>query len=331
MRVLFVTGEFPPLVGGVGDYTDRLAGALSARGEEVHVFTTRPLTEVTGARNEDAVWAVRADTSIYRVVHRWSAGAWSQLKSHVRRLRPDVVHFQFQAGAYGLRGAITLWPALLRSWAIRPLVVTTFHDLLPPHWFPLSGRLGLDARAPLWMARASDATVVTNRVDEQALKAQGAGSLWRIPIGANILPPSERIDRRAWRLHRNASDDDLVIANFGFSNRSKGLGDLLQACRELAAQSVPFRLILVGGGVGVSDPTNAHVHNELMDAMSRLGLAGRVVITGYEAARSVSADLLAADLVVLPYREGYSLRRGTLLAALAHGCAIVTTEPASGM
>ena len=28
MRILFVSGEFPPRVGGVGDYTDRLAGAL---------------------------------------------------------------------------------------------------------------------------------------------------------------------------------------------------------------------------------------------------------------------------------------------------------------
>ncbi|MFW6098021.1 MAG: glycosyltransferase, partial [Chloroflexota bacterium] len=37
--------------------------------------------------------------------------------------------------------------------------------------------------------------------------------------------------------------------------------------------------------------------------------------------------LQAADLIVLPYRDGVSLRRGTLMAALAHGRPIVTTRP----
>ncbi|HMR66966.1 MAG TPA: glycosyltransferase family 1 protein, partial [Anaerolineae bacterium] len=32
--------------------------------------------------------------------------------------------------------------------------------------------------------------------------------------------------------------------------------------------------------------------------------------------------------VVMPYRDGVSFRRTTLIAALRHGCAIVTTTPA---
>ncbi len=39
----------------------------------------------------------------------------------------------------------------------------------------------------------------------------------------------------------------------------------------------------------------------------------------------VSANLLAADCAVLPYREGASLRHGSLMAALAHGLPIVST------
>ena len=42
----------------------------------------------------------------------------------------------------------------------------------------------------------------------------------------------------------------------------------------------------------------------------------------------VSASLTAADVCVLPYREGVSLRHGSLHACLAHGRPIVTTRPA---
>ncbi len=41
----------------------------------------------------------------------------------------------------------------------------------------------------------------------------------------------------------------------------------------------------------------------------------------------MSADLTAADVCVLPYRDGASFRRGSFMAALAHGRPIVSTEP----
>ena len=41
----------------------------------------------------------------------------------------------------------------------------------------------------------------------------------------------------------------------------------------------------------------------------------------------VSANLLAADAVVMPYRDGVSFRRTTLIAALRHGCPIISTTP----
>ena len=42
-----------------------------------------------------------------------------------------------------------------------------------------------------------------------------------------------------------------------------------------------------------------------------------------------SDEISAADLMVMPYRDGASLRRGTLMAAMAHGRPLITTTPAA--
>ena len=39
MRILFITGEYPSMQGGVGDYTRRLGQALGELGADVHVLT----------------------------------------------------------------------------------------------------------------------------------------------------------------------------------------------------------------------------------------------------------------------------------------------------
>src|SRR5207249_1925875 len=61
--------------------------------------------------------------------------------------------------------------------------------------------------------------------------------------------------------------------------------------------------------------------------IAELGLATRVLWTDYVSAQSVSANLMASDICVLPYRDGASFRRGSFMAALAHGLPIVTTSP----
>jgi glycosyltransferase involved in cell wall biosynthesis len=84
---------------------------------------------------------------------------------------------------------------------------------------------------------------------------------------------------------------------------------------------------MIGGRVGSSDPTNQAYADHIESLIAELDLTERVRWTGYVPTEQVSAALLSADAVVLPYRDGISFRRGSLHAALAHGCSIISTTP----
>jgi glycosyltransferase involved in cell wall biosynthesis len=58
-----------------------------------------------------------------------------------------------------------------------------------------------------------------------------------------------------------------------------------------------------------------------------LEIADRVHWTGFLPDSDVSTYMHAADVMVQPYRDGVSLRRGTLMAVLAHGRPLITTSP----
>ncbi|MGQ9517056.1 MAG: glycosyltransferase family 4 protein, partial [Anaerolineae bacterium] len=149
-----------------------------------------------------------------------------------------------------------------------------------------------------------------------------------IPIGSNILPPAQYdYSREEWRARWGFQPHEFVLAYFGFLNVTKGGEDLIGALELLAREGRPVKLIMVGGKVGSSDPTNVLYLNRVEQRIHQSRLEDRVVWTDYLPDKEVSATLWAADAIVLPYRDGASTRRGTLMAALAHGLPIVTTTP----
>ncbi len=314
MRIGQVTGEYPPMQGGVGAFTQELGRALVALGHELFVYTDR-----RAAPDPSGALHVTAEARGWGVGALWRVRRWAQ--AH----RLDVVNVQYQAAAYGMTPPIHFLPHVLR----RPRVVVTFHDLLVPYLFPKAGPLR--RRAVLALARAADGVIVTNAGDEaQLVAAGGVTRLARIPIGSNIHPaPPPNFQRSAWRRAQGYTPRDFVIGYFGFLNASKGVETLLEALAALRAAGLPAHLLMIGGRTGASDPTNAAYAAQIEARVAALGVGEAVRWTGFVEAAEVSAHLLSVDVVALPYRDGASYRRGSLMAALAHGCAIVTTEPRS--
>ena len=309
MRVGLISGEYPPLRGGVADYTANLKEALEQLGIEAGVITSAR----AGPRQD----------GVHPVIKGWGVSSWPAVARALVAMGAQVAHVQYQAAAYGMSAAIHLLPWWLRR---RCAVVTTFHDLRAPYLFPKAGPLRLWALKSL--ARGSDAVIVSNDEDWAEVSRWGPKVVRLIPIASN-LPPSlpADYDRQAWRARLGVGADDPLLGYFGLLNQSKGVDTLLGAFRRLRELRPSARLLLIGDEVGASDPTNAAYRERVLGLMARWGLDSAVTRTGYLPPGEASAHLAACDVIALPFSDGASLRRGSLMAVLAHGLPLVTTRP----
>jgi glycosyltransferase involved in cell wall biosynthesis len=306
MRVMMVCPSYPPqaVTCGVGDYTRCLATELVRQGETVTVITSR---EWRGQAPPG-----RAATPEPTVLPVLDIPAWWRV------MPADVVHVQYAPDLYRRRGELALLPVRARLGAAPPLVIT-FHTLL-------DGTLAGRARALLLLA-AAHATISANEevtgMVRRRLPAWLARRLTEIPIGSNIAP-APAADRAAVLARLSLPADALLIAHFGLVYPGKGLETLLDALLQVRRRHPRAHLVIVGD---IREEDRAY-RARLEARVARLGLRPAVVWTGRMADAEASGVLSAADLFVAPFDEGASIRRGSLMAGLAHGRPVVSTLPA---
>ncbi len=308
MRIGLLTGEYPPMQGGIGAHCRILAQILTAQGHDVFIFSDER------AASDDPRVPLTVKEGLWRGATLRAVDAWAQ------RERLDVVNLHYQTAAFNM----SPWLHFITRYVKSAPLVTTFHDLRFPYLFPKAGPL-----RP-WivkrLARASHGVIATNHEDAAHLTFHSHHAL--IPIGSSVrvsLPTP--YDRSAWRAKVGAGETDTLIAHFGFINHSKGVDTLLDAFSRLLDSGVPLRLLMIGGRVGTSDPTNAAYADKIDAKIAALGLMERVRWTGFVDDETASAYFAAADAVVLPFRDGASYRRSSLMAVIQHECPIVTTLP----
>jgi glycosyltransferase involved in cell wall biosynthesis len=98
MKIVLVTGSYPPNICGVAEYTERLASSLEKAGAHVEIFTDK----------------------------RWGLRNAIGLSQEIAGMRPDVVHIQYPATGYGRH----LGPQVLSL--LKPSVVT-IHECSRTH------------------------------------------------------------------------------------------------------------------------------------------------------------------------------------------------------
>lgn len=316
--VAFVTGEYPPQIGGVGDHVALLRERLEQFGVDTWVITG------TGQQpNTD-------HPRTLRVMRRWGFTTMTTLLRHIQEIDPDIVHVHYQSGAFGLNPAVNLLPRFIRMGRLRARTVTTLHDLRTPYVLPKVGplrrflvrRLAKDSDGVIFVSPEDAADLLGVELEVGEVGNLGSLRTSLVPVGPTILPVAGRDDRDALRVKRGLPPGAFVAGHVGFRQKNKGmrvLGDALQRTQQLGDNVV---LALIGAGEPAGDSRRLD-RRESVDDIGQW----RVVESGPLEPDEISRWLSCCDICVLPYEEGLSLRRSTFMSAIAHGLPVVTTRP----
>lgn len=294
MKILFISGAFPPMKCGVGDYTAFLVSSL----ERLSGVIPGVLTSVGAEQCKNP------PANFFPVVTGWNfRQAGPMLRAAIEAFRPNIIHLQYPA-TYG-RVLFPNFIPLLYNQKIP--MVQTWHE--PPIYTQLINAIPLDV-----------VVVVDPRYPAEYRSIYRAALRHKtfacIPVGSSIQRVViSAIDRLAARSRLNVGAFRLIVC-FGFARPYKGFEILFSAL-----DPEKDRLVLVCD-LDLDDP----YHRVLLRLANTPQWQGKCFVTGFLPAEEVSKTLAVADAVVLPFTEGTTPRNTTVLAARVQGTFIITTH-----
>ncbi|MBK6315598.1 MAG: glycosyltransferase family 4 protein [Blastocatellia bacterium] len=305
-----VTGEYPPVEGGVGDYVFALANELSQLGDEVHVWCPSN----AGQGLDQPGVQIHPEFGRFRPGDCRRVGRQLTNESHSRRLL-----VQWVPQTFGLRGAnlpFCLW-ILWRSIASRDVVELMVHE----PFLRIGGSLKQRAAAVAQRLMVAALIMSSSRVWVSTpywwalLRPFAFGRRvnagW-LPLPSNV--PLEADPNRIAEIRSEVADSTRVVGHFGLFGPGKDayLIPFVEAILDRVPE-VAIRLVGVG-----STKTRQSVVACRPDLGPRM-----IAVDGVQKDEAV-CNLAACDLLVQPYVDGISTRRTSAMAGLALGVATVT-------
>lgn len=349
MKILVVSGEYPPLNGGVGRYTKNL----------VHAIAKKPNVEVSvaiGGGGGGATAPVTSDPSpdrnnvtVYHdVVRKGDKRNSERILQIVSETKPDVVNIQYERGLYEIDTTIrhTFWrlmhgSTLDRFYKMSPVpTVSTLHTVFPQDEYYAyireratrkEGRFGflpqpLRAAIRRWVMKQrydlllqvvsqSDGVISPARTLQEVVRG-GTVIYHGAEPAIELSSLSSRInDKKEFRKEFGLPLDKMLLLAFGYAGSYKGF-DVLAKLR------LPYGWSLVVKQTkherGFEKPIElGGGKNERDNNVISLNL-------GYLDDTKMSKLFFACDAIIFPYKI-VSIS-GVMFDALAHGLPFIASD-----
>jgi glycosyltransferase involved in cell wall biosynthesis len=311
-----LTGEYPPQCGGVGDYTQQLAHALSDQGENVNIWC--PQHESAYSRQD----ALDGKVQVCPVKNIFTAAGRRQLESSLDCFSgPKTLLLQYVPNALGMRGVnLPFCQWLLRRSRNGDDVRVMFHE--PYFYFswrkPWRNVLAVVQRAMACTLIAASSVIYLSTIAWQPylrlydLRRETL-VIW-LPIPSTI--PVVRAPGRVAEVRRQLQNtpESLVVGHFGTYGDPTTLQGVLAA---LLSHSPNIVVQLLGQNGGHLAEAICALRPEWKERVRAFGFLDR---------EDLSLHLQACDLLIQPYRDGATSRRTSLMAGLCHGVPTLTNK-----
>jgi polysaccharide biosynthesis protein PslF len=335
MKVLFISGAFPPMEAGEATNAFYLSSYLADRGVDVHVLTTK-----------GCIKSNHPGVAVHPIMRNWSWSEAACLAKFLKHAAPDAVFLLYLGWIYNYQFMMTFAPTISKRLLPHVPFVTRFENAMgadPRHTSLLARaiRKGValrDAGRDVdysygTLLRDSDRIIVLSDYHRMLLSAVYSGVTSKsvlIPPPPNMFmcPENNGAARQRGRKMLGVKPHDFLVAYIGYIHGGKGLETLLKAFQTLTTRKNNVRLVLIGGAIAAQSDNPPSYVQEIQTFAKKLGIDQRVTWTGSYSWDNDEASvyLRAADACVLPFDTGVHLNNSSFASAASHGLPMITTR-----
>ncbi len=341
MKILVISGEYPPMKGGVGRYTKNLVHAIAKKSDVQVSVAIGADAAVTSDPNQDS-----NNVTIYRgVIRKGDKRNSDRILQIVSQIKPDVVNIQYERGLYEVDTTIrhTFWrlahgSTLDRFYKMCPVpTVSTLHTVFPQDEYRAyikeralrkEGRFGflpqpLRAAIRRWVMKQrynlllqvvsqSDGVISPARTLQEVVRCGTVIYHGAEPAVELSSTSSTMIDKKEFRKDFGLPVDKMLLLAFGYAGSYKGFDvldslDLPNGWSLVVKQTKHER--------GFERPIEIGTNNT--ENVISLNL-------GYLDDTTMSKLFFACDAIIFPYKI-VSIS-GVMFDALAHGLPFVASD-----
>ena len=316
MNWVVLTGSYPPDEGGIADYTFVIAKRLAEAGSHVWIWSG---PEVSGGHRPliDGV-------TLFRLRSHFTPASLPALEEALKLVpKPYEILVQYVPQPFGPRShsrfrGLPMWFCLWLLWRKPAPTTVMIHETVVNANEGGGWRERVLHHATRWMlkwlAQAADRIFLSTEAWLPAVKplARPQTPVAALPVPSNVAETYDAARAAAIRGGR-----ELVLGHFG-TFREPVTGLIQALIPELLSDS--RHMLLIGSGSDVFLKQFVALHPDL---------AGRLTATGALPPDEIAAHIGACDLMVQPYPDGVTSRRGTLMAAVALAKPVVTNDGAA--